>query len=44
MNDDDTCSIKWRITGSVEKWTRGAAPNTMTGIDNNNEALSARGL
>lgn len=44
MKDDDTCTIKWRITGSVEKWTRGASANTMTGLYNNSEALSARKL
>lgn len=47
MTGPDTVTVKWRITGSVEKWTRGGMSGgkpTMTGIYNNSEMLSATKL
>jgi hypothetical protein len=45
MNGADSCTVKWRITGSVEKWTRDSGSNSkMTGIYNNSETLYATKL
>src|SRR5260370_29473167 len=45
MNGADSCTVKWRITGSVEKWTRDSGSNSkMTGIYNNSETLYASKL
>jgi hypothetical protein len=47
MTGPDTVTVKWRITGSVEKWTQGAPVGgkpTMTGIYNNSERLNATKL
>jgi len=43
MSGEETCTVKWRITGSVEKWTRDS-DTKMTGLYNNSETLKATKL
>lgn len=47
MTGGDSATVKWRITGSVEKWTRDSptgGAEKMTGIYNNSETLYATKL